>query len=748
MVNRAPRAIDTALEAIWLVVAAGIPLVILHEDWIDGFIQVPKVFLLRSAAILMVALLAWKMAWPRAGTTQDPGAPIGVQARLGAAVAQHPARLVFFATVGVAYATLFSFLFSPMWGVSYFGVNAGWDSYGLANIHAYLIIFGVLATHLKTKGQISRLLWVIASAGLVTSLFGIGQHFGVDWHLNNPEPASRVGMTFGNPIFAGAFLLLTIPVGLVLALAMRRAPAVVVGVGTLLVASQVMALLFTLSRGPLVGLVVELIVFLAVFAWMFGAKATLRPLAVIGASLLIAFAISALPVSEGAEGGSSGAASAPVLERLFSGGGLSSRVTIWNTSADAFFSVPWADADVVPEAPSLRFKVLRPVLGFGPEMFGYAYAQVGESTLATRPVHGHNFIVHTAIELGLLGVGAYASLVVALGIVLVRMLRAARRRGPPEWHQFILIGLSTALVGRVVEQMSGKAQVSDSTASWMLAGAIAGMALLVSTERAGANAHSSRADQGVEAAPRSARSRPPRRARPERSLRTLPFPLVGAALLSFVAIFLWSQVVLGDLSSSVSVARSEAAAKDDNGPAALRHLNDAIGNSPGAARPRLALATGLLNGARVESDAGKRRSLLEPAHAQAMAVLRRNPMEDRGWATASQISTELARIDTSFVSRAIHESEAFASLYPGLWRPRLQLAGILEQLGEHARALTVIREANELGASTDPTAHYVEALALLNTGRVDEARSVAERLRGFSSAYAQELYQDFRKKVE
>lgn len=98
------------------------------------------------------------------------------------------------------------------------GANPGRDGYGLYNMASYYLLFMVVATHLKTRAQLWRLLIVIAAAAAMISLYGLLQHHRIDLLLGPPRQ-SRITATFGNALFAASFLVMTISLTMGAALA-------------------------------------------------------------------------------------------------------------------------------------------------------------------------------------------------------------------------------------------------------------------------------------------------------------------------------------------------------------------------------------------------------------------------------------------------------------------------------------------------------------------------------------------------
>jgi hypothetical protein len=105
--------LDRAIEGAWLGSLALLPLMIVHESWIAGMIQVPKVFLLRTVALLLVILLTfeWASARPRRGSSWLALAPSAVPGRAWKHLRAHP---ILAATLAVIYANVLSAALSPI----------------------------------------------------------------------------------------------------------------------------------------------------------------------------------------------------------------------------------------------------------------------------------------------------------------------------------------------------------------------------------------------------------------------------------------------------------------------------------------------------------------------------------------------------------------------------------------------------------------------------------------------------------
>ncbi len=730
--------LDKAIEGCWLGAAALVPLAIVPESWAIGFIEGPKIFVLRTIALLLVVLLSADWA-SRGGATAGFTGVAQIRGALASTGIRLRGEPIAMAAAAVVVVTLVSTALSPVTSVSVWGVDPGRDSYGLFSVASYLVIFGTVATHLKTGVQIRRLLWVLTASSMVLGVYGIEQHFGVDPFLNNAAPQNRVALTFGNPVFAGTYLLMTIPLTVALWQAWRERYGtlahVVIGAG--LIALQTTAMAFTLSRGPMVSLVVAFAVFLSAMAFVLGRKALVRPAASMAIAVTIAIAMGYVPVSGVIEG--SVEEPGGVIGRLTSvgsavtsDGGLSGRYTIWSVAAGAFVSVPWVDTAKYPELPSLGLAPLRPVIGYGPDMFRYAYSLQGDTERPTISWHGHNFVVHTAIELGLLGVFAYAAMAMATAWALVRMLLAARRGEVSPWMGYVLFGLIGVFAGRLLDQMVGKSQVSDLTQAWIMAGVVLAMVRMPASEwlqplvewvsEGASNASDTAGQRGKSKGSRKSTNAPG----VQGSLPPLRMALVG--VIALATLVFWWQAVLVNVSATFLAGQAISASDAGQYKTAGDRVQDSVKRSPSSTAPRTMLVQALLEASHSDNDARERLAKLKEALRLINEAIDRNPLDYRAWIIAAEITLDRAREDPAFAAEAVTTAETAAALLPGLRPPAERLAVALMVAGEYERALEVARSSRDLAAGTDPKDYFlsfIESQALQRLGRVDEAYAIA-----------------------
>ena len=131
------------------------------------------------------------------------------------------------------------------------GPVPGEDGYGLYNTASYFGLFSVIATHLRSTRQLWRLLGAISAAGLTAASIGVLEYYGFGPLGFADGRQGRTESTFGNPIFFGSFLVMTIPVSLAVARSVGSSLMIVARVAgwAAVIGVQLLALALTLSEG-------------------------------------------------------------------------------------------------------------------------------------------------------------------------------------------------------------------------------------------------------------------------------------------------------------------------------------------------------------------------------------------------------------------------------------------------------------------------------------------------------------------
>lgn len=187
-----------------------------------------------------------------------------------------------------------------------------WGSYqrvqGTYTTLSYIVIFFLILHALRNREQLHRLITVMLLTSLPISLYGIMQHYGLDpiaWTNVGAKVTVRAISTMGNPIFVAAYLIMVIPLTverlMQLSSAIRRGKRavsryVLSGCYACLLVIQLLCILFTQSRGPLLGLMGGTFFFFLLLAASRGKKGL--ALAVLGVAIILGFSLIALNLPE------------------------------------------------------------------------------------------------------------------------------------------------------------------------------------------------------------------------------------------------------------------------------------------------------------------------------------------------------------------------------------------------------------------------------------------------------------------
>lgn len=554
--------LNRGMESLWLLAVLLAPLIFFNHDYaiseaIIAYVEVPKVALLRTLAGLMAIL--WIIEWvlrgrfPRVSSGDKPGAwrhPVTLMVRLAAWLRQQPAHWVILAVWLFLGTTLLSTALSGSVSVSLWGEIPGQDSYSAYTIVTFVLLFGIIASHLKTRPQLWRLLGAISATGVLISGYAVLQHYGHDF-LGLTESTGggtgRVTSFMGNAVFSASAMSMPISITLLMAtLAFREPmrgahaqslrekiardarPLALMSLWIPMLTVQLLGIIFTFSRGAWAGTLTALAAFLvlaglfagwralgraavvlalataltlAVLEWsgvvgllvvagllatvaVYAIWGTARAVPVLGTGVAVAAVVAvvafALAIGAGRgplnpESGNTNTVVNQVGQRFASikgdvlGGVLAGRGRHWKDSWQLVQERPWFEFDTL----SLRW--LRPVIGYGPDLFRYTYLLVtppmAGSLLLIEPDHAHNFLIHQTVEQGILGLasglGLFVAPLLAGGVLLLR-----KAHGEDSAQKLVLAGLLATLAGRFVEQMVGVARISDLTIFWALLAAL------------------------------------------------------------------------------------------------------------------------------------------------------------------------------------------------------------------------------------------------------------------------------------
>jgi tetratricopeptide (TPR) repeat protein/O-antigen ligase len=144
---------------------------------------------------------------------------------------------------------------------------------------------------------------------------------------------------------------------------------------------------------------------------------------------------------------------------------LGGRETHWEVSWELIKNRPWFSFD------DLGLSGLRPLIGYGPDLFRYTYLLESPPDLfgflPLEPDHAHNYYIHQTVEQGIFGgLAAIFLFISAFGVAAHHLFRR-RILGNPV-YRLLLVGLVSVVFGRSLEMMVGVARISDLTILWVI----------------------------------------------------------------------------------------------------------------------------------------------------------------------------------------------------------------------------------------------------------------------------------------
>ena len=430
------------IEAGWLAALIIVPL--FFNVYSARVFEPDKLSLLRSIALVMAA--AWLVRWIETtlakaetkASSQEQGV---ARLTLWARIRETPLVLP---TLLLVLAYLISTAFSLAPRISW------WGSYqrlqGTYTTLSYIVIFFLVLGHLRHREQLERLIYAIILTSLPISIYGIVQHFGLDPLPWGGDVETRVASNMGNSIFVAAYLIMAFFLTMErLVRAFRRllmeergslADSVQAGCYLFVIVVQLLCLFFTQSRGPWMGLLGGLYVFvLLVLIALSRRFERLRwlwqgwiGLAIVAFAFLVAINLPGTPLS--------GFRELPYIGRLgrvfeLDRGTGRVRTLIWEGVVEMI--VPHEPIIYPDEGPD-PFNVLRPLVGHGPEAMWMAYNRFYRPDLAhyearnASPDRSHNETFDALVITGYFGFVAYISLFTSLFYFGLKWLGAIRTR--------------------------------------------------------------------------------------------------------------------------------------------------------------------------------------------------------------------------------------------------------------------------------------------------------------------------------
>ena len=368
--------------------------------------------------------------------------------------------------------------------------------WGLSAIIGYVIIYFIVLDNLRVK-YIKRSIDIMLIASGLVAIYGILQHFGLDFISWVQSPKERIFSTFGNANFLGAYLIMVIPLALSRLIAVGRSQSsnkatnwkrlILCWMLVVLCATLFTCLLWTLSRGAWVGFLASLFVFgiLVGRRRLAENRKWLSLVLIVFVFITIIFILpkkgrNLLAQHAGDNNRSAHRKASVVGERVTSilelkEIGIAGRICVWKDT--------------------LKMVKEYPFLGVGLDTFGLTFQKyksaefiriVGKNLIADYP---HNEFLQVAATMGLIGLAVYLWIWITFLVTGVRLILQTRHfafeqnnLGPKQPVEglsstvlFIVPGILASVVALLVQNQFGFSTLTTSTLFWFLMGITMGL---------------------------------------------------------------------------------------------------------------------------------------------------------------------------------------------------------------------------------------------------------------------------------
>jgi len=340
----------------------------------------------------------------------------------------------------------------------------------------------VVAGKFRTERRLRLLVLTLISSGTIAAAYSLAQHFGWD-PIGEGEGRSRVWSSFGNPLNFGSYMVMTIPATLAIAIPKRERKYLWLGILAAGVGLQLGGLWFSGGRGPYIAFVAGLISFGIISMWIGQFKAIASSGITLLGGLFIAIIIIAIPSPQDDIGFSRILDIGDQIvglsdEELDNKNGIDARFDIWGTTLETV--TRWD----TPRDESSLSSVLRPVFGFGPDMFVYSYPLVAEPQWSNNLVdHPHNYELQILMEQGIVGLFLLLSVLALIAITIYQTITILKSQSNElSFLSILILATVPALIGKIIEMQSGVSRVSELTMTFALFGVVAAIWFLLSTK--------------------------------------------------------------------------------------------------------------------------------------------------------------------------------------------------------------------------------------------------------------------------
>ena len=462
--------LNLSIETVYLFAIFSIPLVF-APDTLLTFYQQPKVSLLHFTGFLCIFLITIKISLQLT---------FNIKSDYLESITKNKKILFLFLTIFLFLISNFlSSWLSIVPYVSFWGRESGMAGNTLISLISFLGIFSAIFFQVRENSQIKRILLSIITSSTLICIYGLLQHFfsdSINWYTWMNK--GRVYSTLGNPIYLGAYLIMTIPLSIVILnqLSNRLNYKIFLIISSLIIGTQLSVLGLTLSRGPWSGLITGFIC--VVMYWILFSRKTktafFRFITMIISSFLIALLINYIPVKEGEFepedklteriGSISENLDLSINQKSginVSGSGFSGRIEMWSGAINLIKNWP------SPNGLELNLQKIRPLIGYGPDTYIYLYPQTirpqRDIIVSSDP---HNILLRITVELGILGLITFSSIILISLLIIFDLLK--EMKSSSSFESMLIIAIFSGLISHMVEQMTGLTVTSDSLIFWVL----------------------------------------------------------------------------------------------------------------------------------------------------------------------------------------------------------------------------------------------------------------------------------------
>jgi len=301
-----------------------------------------------------------------------------------------------------------STLFSIDRHTSIFGYYSRFNG-GLLSTICYLFLYWACVSNLNKKQRLSAVRYSLF-AGLLVSLYGIAEHFGIDKHIWIQDVQARVFSTLGQPNWLAAYLnillFLTLPF---LAFSNKKSKSIIY---YLLFIIYYICFLFTKSRSGFLGFIVPFLFFIGTAVFFAGKKDDRKLLYKVLSLLAVFVSLSVLIGTPVTNSSFLGGLENEELETVAVKAGEEKQPLV--TPSSNIRKIVWKGA--------FNIWKKRPIFGTGPETFAYSYYWVRpkEHNLTSEwdflYNKAHNEYLNVLATTGLFGLLSYLFLHVSLAV--------------------------------------------------------------------------------------------------------------------------------------------------------------------------------------------------------------------------------------------------------------------------------------------------------------------------------------------